>query len=102
MNTHYNTRQGSNRGPLLNLTMVQARLGTDAALLPFKGDLRMGHSHDASRKAYRDMLRRIQEVRSEEIKAGTPSYVLRALLRAERQAYQAEVGLVALTAAPRG
>jgi len=62
----------------------------------------MGHSHDTSRNAYRDMLRRMQDVRAEESKAGTPAYVIRALLRAERQAYSAEVGLLALTAAPRG
>jgi hypothetical protein len=62
----------------------------------------MGHSHDVDRKAYRDYLRQIAETRAEETRKGTPSYVVRALLRAERQAYAAEVGLMELTAAPRG
>jgi hypothetical protein len=62
----------------------------------------MGHSHDSERKAYRERLARIAEIRTEETQAGRPTYVLRARIRAEQQAYSAEVGLLVLTAAPRG
>lgn len=98
MQTNANSAgQGSNTRPLLCSMDAQARHG-DAAALPYSTlEGMMG-----DRKTYQAYLKNVRAIRDAEAKSNRPAYLMRALLRAERQAYAAEVGLVAITAQAKG